>query len=289
MVAPLQLDKTSGLMVVSYTPSNYFKMPKINYKDLLLKKNIEPITCLTAYSKPLAILMDGKVDLILIGDSLGTTLYGMKNTRKVNIEMMKNHGKAVVKNTSISMTIVDMPYNTYRNKKEALKNANDILNFTRADYIKIETDKKNIGIVKYLSENKIRVVSHIGVTPQKFSDFSKIKSVGKNTKEINDLIVLAKELEDAGSKFIVLECVSLNVAKKITKNLYIPTIGIGASKNCDGQVLVIDDILNFNSKSKKPKFVKNFINIENSIVNAINMFVKEVKNKKFPSRKNSYI
>jgi 3-methyl-2-oxobutanoate hydroxymethyltransferase len=263
-------------------------MFKINYKKLLLKKNIEPITCLTAYSKPLAILIDGKVDLILIGDSLGTTLYGMKNTRTVTLEMMKNHGKAVVKNTSISMTIIDMPYNTYRNKKEALNNARDILNFTKADYIKIETDKKNISIVKHLSKNKIKVVSHIGITPQKFSDFNKIKSVGKNSKDINELILLARQLEDAGSKFIVLECVSLTAAKQITKSISIPTIGIGSSKNCDGQVLVIDDVLNFNSKSKKPKFVKNFTNIENNIVSAVKIFVKEVKSKKFPSRNKSY-
>ena len=263
-------------------------MRKFNYKNLLLKKNLEPITCLTAYSKPLAVLLDGKVDIILVGDSLGTTLYGMKNTRTVSLEMMKNHGKAVVKNTSISMTIIDMPFKTYRNKKEALINAKDILKFTKADFIKIETDEKNIDIVKYLSDNKIKVISHIGITPQKFSDFKKIKSVGKDIKDTNKLIKLAEQLEDAGSKFIVLECINLTAAKKITKSLSIPTIGIGASKNCDGQVLVIDDILNFNSKNKKPKFVKNFTNIENIIVSAINTFVKEVKNKTFPSNKESY-
>ena len=98
----------------------------------------------------------------------------MKNTRGVTLEMMKNHGKAVVKNTKSSMTIVDMPYNTYRNKKEALKNAHELIISTKADFLKIETDKKNVEIVKYLSDNKIKVVSHIGVTPQKFSDFSKI-------------------------------------------------------------------------------------------------------------------
>ena len=263
-------------------------MSKINYKNLLLKKNLEPITCLTAYSKPLANLLDGKVDLILVGDSLGTTLYGMKNTRNVSLEMMKNHGKAVVKNTEISMTIVDMPFNTYRNKKEALKNALDILNFTGADFIKIETDIKNLHIVKYLTDNNIKVVSHIGVTPQKFSDFSKIKSVGKNVGDVSDLVNLASKLEEVGSKLIVLECVSLTASKKITDKLSIPTIGIGASINCDGQVLVIDDILNFNSKNTKPKFVKSFVNIENYVVNAINKFVEDVKNKKFPSPKHSY-
>ena len=263
-------------------------MSKINYKKLLLKKNKEPITCLTAYSKSQANILDGKVDLILIGDSLGTTLYGMHNTRGVSLEMMKNHGKAVTRNTSTSMTIVDMPYNTYRNKKEALKNTLDILSFTNADFIKIETNRKNIGLVRYLTNNKIRVISHIGVTPQKFSDFSKIRSVGKNIKDENELIELATKLEEAGSKFIILECVSLTAAKKITNKLSIPTIGIGSSKYCDGQVLVIDDILNLNSKSKKPKFVKNYINIESDIKIAINKFVKDVKSKKFPSIKHSY-
>ena len=174
------------------------------------------------------------------------------------------------------------------NKKEALKNSLEILEYTKADFIKIETDKNNIEIVKYLSDKKIRVVSHIGVTPQQFSNFNKIKSVGKNTKEINDLLELAIQLEEAGSKFIVLECVSLIASKKITNKISIPTIGIGSSKNCDGQVLVIDDLLNFNSKIKKPKFVKNYINIEKKIGNAIDKFVKEVKGKKFPTSKQSY-
>jgi len=263
-------------------------MPKISYKKLLLKKFKEPLTCLTAYSKPLANILDGKVDLILVGDSLGTTLYGMKNTRGVNLEMMKNHGKAVVNNTHTSMTIIDMPYNTYRNKKEALKNCLDILSFTNADFIKIETDEKNIELVKYLTKNKIKVVSHIGVTPQKFTNFNNIRSVGKNIKEEKDLINLAVRLEEAGSKFIVLECVRLTVAKKITNKLSIPTIGIGSSKYCDGQVLVIDDILNLNPINQKPKFIKNYTNIQKNIKVALNKFVNEVKSKKYPSNKESY-
>ncbi len=263
-------------------------MSKINYKHLILKKNIEPITCLTAYSKPLANILDGKVDLILVGDSVGTSLYGMKNTRLVTLEMMKNHGKAVVSNTKSSMTIIDMPYKTYRNKKEALKNALDILKFTKASFIKIETDINNVEIVKHLTKNKINVVSHIGVTPQKFSNFKKIKSVGKNIKDTDNLINLAKKLEQAGSSFIVLECISSHTSKKITSKLSIPTIGIGSSKYCDGQVLVIDDILNLNSTNKKPKFVKKYTNIEKNIKSAINKFVKEVKNKNFPSKKYSY-
>ena len=263
-------------------------MKKFNYKQLLKKKYKEPLTCLTAYSAPIAKIIDGTVDLVLIGDSVGTTIYGMKNTRSVDIKMIKCHAKAVVENTQISMTVVDMPYKTYRNKREALKNALDILKFTKADFIKIETDKKNIDIVKHLSINKINIISHIGVTPQKFSDFSKIRSVGKTKTELDNLVKLAIELEKAGSKFIVLECVNTNASKRIMDSVDIPTIGIGASKFCDGQVLVIDDILNLNSNTKKPKFVKNFGNLEKSITKAVNRYVDYVKNRKFPTFKNSY-
>ena len=263
-------------------------MQKINYKKLLLKKKIEPISCLTAYSKPLANILDGNVDLILVGDSLGTTLYGMKNTRSVNLEMMKNHGKAVVSNTKKSMTIIDMPYKTYSNKREALRNALDILTYTKADFIKIETDIKNIDIVKHLSKNKIKVISHIGITPQKFSNFTKIKSVGKNLDESKNLIKLAKKLEEAGSKLIFLECIKINTAKEITNKLTIPTIGIGASKYCDGQVLVVDDIINLNTSNHKLKFIKTYTNIEKNISNAVKNFTKDVKSKKFPSKKYSY-
>ncbi len=263
-------------------------MTKITYNKILLKKNVEAITCLTAYSYSIGRILDNVVDLILVGDSVGTTTYGMKNTRGVNIQMMKYHGRAVVESTKNSMTIVDMPYNTYRNKKEALFNSLDIIKYTKADFIKIETDENNIEIVRHLSKKNINVVSHIGVTPQKFNDFSKIKSVGKNKSEIEVLVNLAKKLENAGSKLIVLECITAAASKKITKALSIPTIGIGSSKYCDGQVLVIDDILNFNSTQKKPRFVKKYVNIEKHILKAVKKFIKDVKELKFPSSKNSY-
>lgn len=274
--------------MVELPDQSKFIMKKINYKNILLKKNKEPLACLTAYSKSLASILDGRVDLVLIGDSLGTTLYGMKNTRSVSLEMMKYHGRAVVKNTKKSLTIIDMPFNTYNNNKEALKNAKDILKFTKADFIKIETDKNNIGIVEHLTKNKIKVVSHIGVTPQKFSDFRKIKSVGRSKTESNNLLNLAKKLEYAGSKLIVLECIHYNTSKKITKNLNIPTIGIGSSKYCDGQVLVIDDILNLDSNEKKPKFIKTYTNIQKEITKAVRSFINDVRNKKFPTKKYSY-
>jgi len=263
-------------------------MNKLKYEKLLKQKKIKPITCLTAYTISIAKILDGKVDLILVGDSLGTVLYGMKNTRQTTLQMMKEHGKAVVNNVKKSATIIDMPYNSYQNKKQALKNAKEIIKYTKVDLIKLETDEKKIKIVKHLTKNKINVVSHVGVTPQKYSNFNKIKIVGKNNKESQSLITLAKNLEKAGSKFIVLECMKQSVAKKITNLLKIPTIGIGASKYCDGQVLVINDLLNLNSEQKKPKFVKKYINLEKIISTAVKKFTTDVLKKRYPSKKYSY-
>ena len=130
-------------------------MNKLKYEKLLKQKKIKPITCLTAYTISIAKILDGKVDLILVGDSLGTVLYGMKNTRQTTLQMMKEHGKAVVNNVKKSATIIDMPYNSYQNKKQALKNAKEIIKYTKVDLIKLETDEKKIKIVKHLTKNKL--------------------------------------------------------------------------------------------------------------------------------------
>ena len=258
-------------------------MQKINYKKLLLKKNKEPISCLTAYSKPLANILDGNVDLILVGDSLGTTLYGMKNTRSVNLEMMKNHGKAVVTNTKKSMTIIDMPYNTYRNSKEALKNAKLVMRKTKCEAIKLEGGSKIISTVKTLVKNKIPVMGHLGILPQTEKKFT---FKGKKTDEINKLLKDSKLLEKAGIFSIVLECVESKLAKKITNQLKIPTIGIGSSVNCDGQVLVTDDLIGLSES--KFKFVKKYTNLNQIINSTVKKYRIEVLKKKFPKAKHSF-
>ena len=263
-------------------------MIKTTYKKLLKQKHVKPITCLTAYTNSMAKILDGIVDVVLIGDSLATVLYGMKNTRTVSLEMIKYHGRAVTKNIKQSLTIIDMPYGTYNNKYQALKNAKNIIKFTKADLIKIETDSKNIGILKYLTKNKIKVVGHIGITPQKFKDFKKIKSVGNNIEKSNSLLTLAINLEKIGVKLIVLECIKDLIAKKITNVLKIPTIGIGSSKYCDGQILVINDLLNYDVTEKKPKFIKAFANLNKTIGISVKNYKKEVINKKFPNSKQSY-
>jgi len=256
--------------------------------EILGKKFNKPISCLTAYSAPIAKILDGNIDIVLIGDSLGTTLYGMKNSRKVTMDMMKYHGRSVTKNIDRSITVIDMPYKTYRNKFEALRNGKKLLDYTNANMLKLEINHNKINIVKYLSEKNFNIIAHIGVTPQSFIDFKKIKSVGKTTNESEKLIQLSLDAERAGAKCILLECVNQKTAKKITSIVSIPTIGIGSSKYCDGQVLVFDDIINIDNQKHSPKFLKKYFNFNKLAKKAIKKFSKEVKEKKFPSKKYSY-
>ena len=251
-------------------------------KKIQLLKNKSPISCLTAYSSSIAKIVDKYVDIILVGDSLGNAVYGMKNTQSVTLDMMRNHGKAVFKSSKKALTIIDMPYNTYQNPKQALKNAKNLLKYTKCQLVKLEIDKKKVSIISHLVKNNIQVVSHIGVLPQQFSNFNKIKIIGRTTKEKNEILDLAYQLEDAGSSFILLECIDKELAKEITKNIKIPTIGIGSSVHCDGQILVINDILNIDSTIKKPKFVKTYINLSSLINKSVKQYVADVKNRKFP-------
>ena len=263
-------------------------MNRLSLKDIVLKSNKRKLLCLTAYTSSISKIIDNFVDIILIGDSVGSALYGMKNTQSVSLDMMKNHGKTVTQTSKKAFTIIDMPYGSYRNKSEALSNAKALLSFTKCQSVKLETDEKTIEIVNHLTKNKIKVVSHIGVTPQKYKNFSKIKAVGKKIKKQEKILKLAKKLEDANSCMIVLECISADLTKKITKRLSIPTIGIGSSVHCNGQILVINDILGYESSSKKPKFVKSYAKIDLEITKAVKKYCKDVLNKKFPSKKYSY-
>ena len=255
---------------------------------VLNKSFSKPISCLTAYSPSIANILDGKIDLILVGDSIGSTLYGMNNTQGVTMDMMKNHGAAVNKTIKKSLKVLDMPYKTYDNKIDAYKNAKILLNHCKPDLIKIEINEKKLVVLKHLVDKKINVISHIGVTPQSYKNFNKIKVLGKTNKEKQNLLELAKKSETLGAKAVLLECVTTDTAKLITENISIPTIGIGASKYCDGQVLVFDDLINLSLNHKKPKFVKNYFNFNKIASNVVRKYNREVKLKKFPSTKFTY-
>ena len=251
--------------------------------DLIKKKNKSKIISLTAYSKNIASIIDKHCDLILVGDSLGSVLYNFSSTKKVTLDMMIEHSKSVRMGIIKSLMVVDMPYNTYRNPKEALTNAKKIISQTKCDAVKLEGGKKIYQIVKTLIKNKIPVMGHLGLLPQSATSF---RFKGKETKERKIILRDSKLLEEAGVFSIVLECVESSLAKEITKTISIPTIGIGASVHCDGQVLVTDDLIGLNKISAR--FVKKYSNMEQQINNATLKFKQDVIKVKFPTKKHSY-
>ena len=256
---------------------------KAKIKNFLNKKNKKKIVCLTSYSKSISKILDKYCDLILVGDSLANVLYGMKTTHNLALETIINHGKSVRLGTKKSLLVVDMPKNSYKNPNQALKNAKLILKKTGCDAVKIENNSYNLNIVKALTKSKIDVMGHIGYTPQ-FK--KKFKVEGKNKSEEIKLLNQSKKIEKAGAFSIVLECISRTTAQKISKSLKIPTIGIGSSNLCDGQVLVTDDMLGISGFY--PKFVKKYANLEKVINVAVRKFDKDVKLSKFPNKKNSF-
>ena len=253
-------------------------------KKILNKKNKSKIVCLTAYSKNFSEEIDKYVDIVLVGDSLGSVLYNYSTTRKVTLTEMINHSKSVKLGIKKSLMVVDMPYKTYNTKKLALKNARKVIRETKCDAVKLEGGKKVIDQIKILIKNKIPVMGHIGLLPQTVK--GKFKSKGKTTREIKKLFSDALLLQKAGVFAIVLECVKTPIAKQITKDLNIPTIGIGSSVHCDGQVLVTDDLLGLNET--KIKFVKRFLNIKKYINLGLKKYASDVRSKKYPSKKYSY-
>ncbi len=255
----------------------------IKLKKILNKKNKSKIICLTAYSKNVASILDKHCDLVLVGDSLGSVLYNYKSTKEVTLNMMINHSKSVRTGVKKSLMVVDMPHNTYRNSKEALRNAKLVIKKTKCDAIKLEGGSKIISTVKTLVKNKIPVMGHLGILPQTEKKFT---FKGKRINEINKLLKDSKLLEDSGIFSIVLECVETKLAKRITQQLKIPTIGIGSSVNCDGQVLVIDDLIGLGES--KFRFVKKYANINKIINSAVKKYKSEVLKKQFPKAKHSF-
>ena len=253
-------------------------------KKIISKKNRSKIICLTAYSKNFAEEIDKYADIVLVGDSLGSVLYNYDTTRKVSLKNMIEHSRSVRMGIKKSLMVVDMPYQTYRSKKEALSNAKKIIKETKCEAVKLEGGRKIIKIIKHLINNKIPVMGHLGVLPQSVK--GKFKSKGKTEKEKIKLLKDSKLLENIGVFAIVLECVQTSTSKLITKSIKIPTIGIGSSVYCDGQVLVTDDLLGLNKTNIR--FVKKFIDLKKAVNQGVKKFKKEVLSKRFPTKKYSY-
>ena len=246
-------------------------------------KSKRKLVCLTAYSKPITKILDKYCDIILVGDSVATAFYGMKNTKSISLDTMINHSLAVKKGVKKSVFVVDMPINTYKNFREAKKIAKIISKTVRCDAVKIESNGKNFNIIKHLVKSGIPVMGHIGFTPQYKKKF---KLYGLKKNEEKKLIEESKKIEKAGAFSIVLECIAEKTAKKITSIINIPTIGIGSSKFCDGQILVTDDLIGLSGFY--PKFVKKYLNLKKILEKSIRKFKDDVIKGKFPKKMNTY-
>lgn len=259
---------------------------KFQVQDLLNKKGSSKIVCLTAYSFPVAKILDEFCDVILVGDSLGMCVYGLPDTVDVTLEMMIEHGRAVMRGAKKSFVVVDIPCGTFeQSPQQAYETAQKIIDKTGCDAVKIETTLDSIAAIKMMCDNDINVMAHVGLLPQQVRKIGGYKYQGRDAKNAATIIETAKQAQQAGAFACVIEAVPQNLAREITSALKIPTIGIGAALECDGQVLVIDDLIGLNQEFK-PKFVETYANIANSIKEAAKNFAQDVKTKKFPTSKN---
>lgn len=247
-----------------------------------------PIVCLTAYSAPIATMADKHCDLLLVGDSVSMVLYGANSTQDADMEMMIRHGQAVVKATKNSLIIVDMPYGSYENcPVQALKNAQTLIDETECNGVKLEGGQNHAETIKFLTDNDIPVMAHIGLLPQSVSDPKGYKVQGREEESAQQLMNDAKAVQESGAFTVVIEAVPEPLAAAITAMLDIPTIGIGASNACDGQILVTEDMLGL-SLGRAPKFVKQYAALNSTIDTALKNYANEVKNRAFPTIENTY-
>lgn len=245
---------------------------------------------LTAYDYSIAKLLDAAgVDVLLVGDSLGMVYQGKDNTLSVTVDEMIYHTKAVKRGAVNAFIVVDMPFLSYHvSPEDTVRNAGRIIKESGADAVKIEGGNNIIESISALMRAQIPVVGHLGLTPQSVNMFGGFKAQGKSAEQAQDIINQAKLLEKAGVCALVLECIPSELAQTITENLSVPTIGIGAGKFCDGQVLVVNDMLGM-SADFTPKFVKHYANIGEIIGNAVKNYITEVNNGEFPGEQHSIL
>lgn len=256
---------------------------------LKAKEKKEKITMLTAYDYSTAKLLDkAGVDSILVGDSLGMVMLGYENTLSVTIDDMIHHTKAVTRGTKRAMVIADMPFLSYHiSIEDTLRNAGRLIQEGKASAVKLEGGREVIDKIRAIINAQIPVLGHLGLTPQSVNVFGGFKVQGKNEEQAKKIIEDALLLQEAGVFGLVLECIPEKLAKIITEKLDIPTIGIGAGKFCDGQVLVTQDMLGMYTDFT-PKFVKKFTNLNESINESVKSYIEEVKENTFPEEKHTF-
>lgn len=247
-----------------------------------MKANNEKIACLTAYDASFAALLDqAGVEIILVGDSLGMVIQGRENTVSVTMDDMIYHSQCVSSAVTHAFVMTDMPFMSYTNVEQALINATDMIQLGGVQMVKLEASARQVSIVQELSECGIPVCAHLGLRPQYIHKLGGYSMQGKDDVSSSELFNSAESLQAAGADMLLLECVPDELAHKITKNCSIPVIGIGAGPNCDGQILVLYDVLGI-TQNITPKFAKNFLADAKDIPTAITSYVQDVKNLRFP-------
>jgi 3-methyl-2-oxobutanoate hydroxymethyltransferase len=261
---------------------------KVTISTLIeMKSSGEKIACLTSYDASFARLQDeAGIDALLVGDSLGMVLHGNNTTVNVTMDDMIYHSRLVSDARQHTLVISDMPYQSYASSEQAVENAARLINEGGADMIKLEGGKEMCEVIAAIKRNNIPVCGHLGLTPQSFktSDSFKVQATTDETAE--NLKQDALAIQEAGIDCLVLECIPSKVAKEVTEVLDVPTIGIGAGVDCDGQVLVLYDMLGITGK--KFRFLKNFLEGRDSISDAIKNYIKQVKDKSYPSVEHSF-
>src|SRR5690606_9664794 len=255
---------------------------RLSPRAITALKGERPIVSLTSYTTPMTRLLDPHCDLLLVGDSLGMVLYGMDSTLNVSMDMMIAHGQAVMRGAEHACVIVDLPFGSYEeSKKQAFRNAARIMKETGCDGVKLEGGEEIADTVKFLVRRGIPVFGHVGLMPQQVNTVGGFRTLGRSDEEAKQIRRDAKAIADAGAFALVIEGTYEPLAREITETLAIPTIGIGASAACDGQILVCDDMLGL-FQDFTPRFVKRFAMLAPQISDAAKAYAEEVKARNFP-------
>ena len=264
-----------------------FSGKRVTAPDIASRKGGEPVVALTAYHAHTARIIDPYVDLLLVGDSLGMVMHGYETTVPVPLDLMIMHAQAVVRGSSQALVVVDMPFGSYEESpKIAFRSAARIMKETGCGAVKIEGGRHMAETVRYLSDRGIPVMSHIGLTPQAVNMIGSFKPRGQFRSEWAAFEEDAKAVAEAGAFAVVIEALAELLAARITRQISVPTIGIGASAECDGQILVLEDLLGLSPRV--PKFVKEYAQLGEAIETAVKTYSNEVRARAFPSAEHTY-
>jgi 3-methyl-2-oxobutanoate hydroxymethyltransferase len=263
------------------------RVKRLAAPDITALKGKAPIVCLTAYTAPMAEILDPVCDILLVGDSVGMVLHGLDNTVGVTLEMMILHGQAVMRGSKQAMVVVDMPFGSYEGRPEvAYENAVRVMKETGAQAIKVESGTAVTETIAYMVERGVPVMGHVGLRPQSVLVDGRFRARGRTNEEHADVLEEARGAQAAGAFAVVVEGVAESLAQIITAELDIPTIGIGASPACDGQVLVLDDMLGLFEWT--PKFVRRYADLRSQIDRAVRSYAADVRARRFPGEAETY-